>query len=93
MVEDLARAIAEAHRRGIVHRDLKPANVLLDADGRPKVADFGLAKALGEDSGLTRSGAVMGTPSYMAPSRPGARTNSSPLLPTSMPSGRSCTCC
>jgi tetratricopeptide (TPR) repeat protein len=67
LVEILARAIAEAHRRGIVHRDLKPGNVLLDADGRPKVADFGLAKFLDSDDGLTRTRAILGSPSYMAP--------------------------
>ena len=67
MVEVLARAIGEAHRLGIVHRDLKPANVLLTADETPKVADFGLAKSLEADSGLTKSGVFLGTPSYMAP--------------------------
>jgi WD40 repeat protein len=66
LVETLARAMHHAHRQGIVHRDLKPANVLLSADGMPKIADFGLAKRL-EDAGRTRAGAVLGTPSYMAP--------------------------
>jgi tetratricopeptide (TPR) repeat protein len=63
----LARAMHHAHQRGVIHRDLKPANVLLTAEGTPKVTDFGLAKHLETDSGQTRSGAVMGTPSYMAP--------------------------
>ncbi len=67
LVEIMARAIAEAHHLGIVHRDLKPANVLLDQNGRPKVADFGLAKILGSDGGLTKTSAVLGSPSYMAP--------------------------
>src|SRR5262249_33149896 len=67
LVEVLARAVQYAHEQGVLHRDLKPANVLLTADGTPKVADFGLAKQLDEDAGQTRTGAVLGTPSYMAP--------------------------
>ena len=67
MVAVLARAVEHAHRLGIVHRDLKPANVLLMADGTPKIADFGLAKALEADSNLTQSGVFLGTPSYTAP--------------------------
>ncbi len=68
MIETLARAMHHAHEHGIVHRDLKPANVLLSHDGTPKITDFGLAKRLeGESSSQTRSGAILGTPSYMAP--------------------------
>jgi serine/threonine-protein kinase len=65
--EALAQAMHAAHRRGVVHRDLKPANVLLTPDGAPKISDFGLAKQLDQDSGQTKSGAILGTPSYMAP--------------------------
>jgi serine/threonine-protein kinase len=67
MVAAVARAVHHAHQRGVLHRDLKPSNILLDADGRPHVTDFGLARRLEVDSSLTQSGAVVGTPSYMAP--------------------------
>src|SRR5262249_20373892 len=64
----VARGMHVAHQAGIVHRDLKPGNVLLTPDGLPKITDFGLAKRHeGETSGLTTTGTIMGTPSYMAP--------------------------
>jgi serine/threonine protein kinase len=63
----VARGVAEAHRRGIIHRDFKPANVLLAADGEPKITDFGLAKSLNTDSGLTRTDSILGTPGSMSP--------------------------
>jgi hypothetical protein len=67
LVEALARAVHYAHARGVIHRDLKPANVLLTAAGTPKITDFGLARHIELESGLTTAGAIMGTPSYMAP--------------------------
>jgi eukaryotic-like serine/threonine-protein kinase len=67
----VAEAIEYAHRRGVIHRDLKPANILLDQFGNPRVTDFGLAKKLEGDSGLTGSGQIMGTPSYMPPEQAG----------------------
>ncbi len=67
LVARLARAVAHLHRAGIVHRDLKPGNVLIEADGSPRLLDLGLAIEEGQRSRLTRSGEVVGTPSYMAP--------------------------
>jgi serine/threonine-protein kinase len=74
LVRTLALAIHSAHQQNIVHRDLKPSNILLAADGTPKVADFGLAKRLDEASAHTRTGSVLGTPSYMAPEQAEGRT-------------------
>jgi hypothetical protein len=62
----VARAIGHAHRHGVLHRDIKPSNILIDRDGRPLVSDFGLARRQ-SDEGLTASGAILGTPGYVAP--------------------------
>jgi eukaryotic-like serine/threonine-protein kinase len=70
----VARAVDCAHRRGILHRDLKPGNILLDADGSPQVADFGLARVLDADSSLTLPEAVLGSPAYMAPEQASGRS-------------------
>jgi tetratricopeptide (TPR) repeat protein len=63
----IARAVEAAHRRGIIHRDLKPHNIMVDAEGRPRVMDFGLAKPLRSSSQITVSGTIVGTPAYMSP--------------------------
>ncbi len=81
MLAPICRAIADAHRRGVLHRDLKPSNILIDADGRTYVTDFGLAKRqssgdssdVAEDTGLTLTGAILGTPGYMAPEQAAGR--------------------
>jgi serine/threonine protein kinase len=66
IVNQVAEGLDAAHRRGIVHRDVKPENVMITADGRAKIMDFGLAKLAGE-SKLTRTGATVGTVAYMSP--------------------------
>src|SRR5262249_9802544 len=78
VVAPIARAMQAAHTAGIVHRDLKPASVLLPEGGSSKVTDFGLAKPVEGGSGMTQTGAVMGTPSYMAPEQAEGRKDVGP---------------
>ena len=92
-IRTLARAIHAAHLQGIVHRDLKPANILLTADGRPKITDFGLARRLGDDSDQTRTGTIVGTPDYMAPEQARGQAHDAGPSSTSTPSAPSSTNC
>jgi serine/threonine-protein kinase len=79
LIELLARAVAYAHQNGVIHRDLTPTNVLLTAAGAPKLTDFGLARRLADTQGMTATGAVLGTPNYLAPEQASAeRTALSP---------------
>ena len=64
---EAARGLEDAHEHGVVHRDIKPENILLTRDGSTLVADFGIARALGGDEGLTETGLAIGTPAYMSP--------------------------
>lgn len=67
LTETLARALHVAHQAGVVHRDLNPSNILMTQKGAPKIGDFGLAKILLADAGISLDGVMLGTPSYMAP--------------------------
>ena len=67
IIRQIGSALQTAHQRGIIHRDLKPANILLDEDGNGYLSDFGIAKDLGADKGLTLTGAFIGTPAYTTP--------------------------
>ena len=67
ILEQVTSALTAAHRKGIVHRDLKPDNILLDEDGNVYLSDFGIAKAIGAQSGMTITGAIVGTPAFISP--------------------------
>ncbi len=73
LMAKVARTVRYAHLNGVLHCDLKPSNILLDLQGVPFVTDFGLAKRLENESGLSRTGLILGTPSYMAPEQITAR--------------------
>jgi WD40 repeat protein len=79
--KDLAEALEYAHQNGVIHRDVKPHNVLIGADGKPRLTDFGLAKLIDENQDLTGTGQVMGTAAYMAPEQAsGLRTAVGPTI-------------
>lgn len=75
LLRTVCGAVHFAHQRGVLHRDLKPHNLMIDTSGQPHVLDFGLAKRLDDDQGLTMSGAVLGSPSYMAPEQAQGRND------------------
>lgn len=72
----IAHAVHHAHQRGVLHRDLKPGNILLDETGEPHLIDFGLAKCLEQDSGMTQTGAFLGTPAYASPEQAAGQNKS-----------------
>ncbi|MBS0204908.1 MAG: serine/threonine protein kinase [Planctomycetes bacterium] len=71
----IAQAVDHLHAQGLIHRDLKPSNILIDGDNEPMVTDFGLAKMFEGDGAATRTGAILGTPSYMSPEQASGRNS------------------
>jgi eukaryotic-like serine/threonine-protein kinase len=67
VIKQMLGALAEAHSQGVVHRDLKPQNIMIDTEGIPRIMDFGIARSVRDTSGMTATGALMGTPDYMSP--------------------------
>jgi serine/threonine-protein kinase len=74
LLSKVARTVHFAHQHGILHRDIKPGNILLDQQGEPHLTDFGLARLLEQESTITHSSDVLGTPSYMSPEQAAGRT-------------------
>src|SRR5262249_21775854 len=75
LVAAVADALDYAHRHGVIHRDVKPSNIQLDADGRPHLMDFGLAKRDSDDSPMTVDGQMLGTPAYVSPEQARGEAN------------------
>jgi serine/threonine-protein kinase len=75
LVARIAEAVHYAHERNVIHRDLKPGNILLDADGHPRVTDFGLAKRIEGGADLTATGQIIGTPNYMPPEQAAGKSD------------------
>lgn len=76
LIATVARAVDFAHARGVLHRDLKPSNILLDQEGRPHLTDFGIAKSLDQDTGLTQTAELLGTLCYMSPEQAAGKATS-----------------